>query len=148
MFESGIPVYSIPLNVTHKAIFHKDAVRYLLDPSSPPASSADPLPPAVTPLRHSLSTLLTFFAQTYLEVFGFTEGPPVHDALVVAYIARPEAFTSQLCRVDAERFGEFTRGTLVVDPFERSVPRIKNVEIARTIKVGWPDRAEPTITAS
>ncbi|KAK9900088.1 Inosine/uridine-preferring nucleoside hydrolase [Cystobasidium minutum MCA 4210] len=136
VFESGIPIFTIPLNVTHQAIFHVDAHRHLLDPSSDPSATASqPLPRAITPLRHTLSTLLTFFAKTYRDVFGFAEGPPVHDALVVAYIARPQAFQQQLCRVDAELAGKHTRGALAVDTFNRDPTVPKNVEMALKVDV-------------
>lgn len=122
--------------MTHQAIFHVDAHRYLLDSSSNPTLQANsPLPKAITPLRHTLSTLLTFFAQTYRDVFGFKDGPPVHDALVVAYIAKPTAFSKQLCRVDAELAGKHTRGALVVDTFNRDPTLAKNVEMALKVDV-------------
>lgn len=137
VFDPGIPIFSIPLNVTHQAIFHIDAHRYLLDPTRDPAPhSSEPLPPARTPLRHTISTLLTFFAKTYRDVFGFAQGPPVHDALVVAYIAKPQAFQEQLCRVDAELAGKHTRGALVVDTFNRDPKVPKNVNMALKVDVG------------
>ena len=36
--------------------------------------------------RVELIELLNFFAQTYEDVFGITEGPPLHDPLAVAVI--------------------------------------------------------------
>lgn len=33
-----------------------------------------------------LHDLLTFFARTYADVFGLTEGPPLHDPLAVAAV--------------------------------------------------------------
>lgn len=138
MFDAGIPVFSIPLNVTHQAIFHVDTHRFLLDPTRDPAQSTAaslPLPAASSPLRHTLSTLLTFFAQTYKDVFGFDQGPPVHDALVVSYVARPDYFTSQWCRVDAELTGKHTRGALSVDTYNRDPTQVKNVEMALSLNV-------------
>lgn len=136
IFESGIPIFSIPLNVTHQAIFHVDAHRYLLDPSLDPSTQRErPLPAARTPLRHTLSTLLTFFAQTYKDVFGFEKGPPVHDALVVAYIAKPQCFRDSLCRVDVELAGKYTRGAFVVDKYDRIGGAMRNVEMATSVEV-------------
>ncbi|KAH9215646.1 Inosine/uridine-preferring nucleoside hydrolase domain-containing protein [Leptodontidium sp. 2 PMI_412] len=37
-------------------------------------------------LRKMLVELLTFFAKTYADIFGITEGPPLHDPLAVAAI--------------------------------------------------------------
>ncbi|KAJ2901364.1 putative uridine nucleosidase protein [Zalerion maritima] len=39
-----------------------------------------------TKLRTMLVELLTFFAKTYTDVFGITEGPPLHDPLAVAAV--------------------------------------------------------------
>ena len=83
---------------------------------APPAPSATvPLPKASTPLRHMLSTLIGFFADSYRSTFGFVDGPPLHDALTIAYVARPELFTCRRYRVDIELSGTHTAGETVVD---------------------------------
>ncbi|KAI3329457.1 Inosine/uridine-preferring nucleoside hydrolase [Xylariaceae sp. AK1471] len=41
---------------------------------------------AKSTLRQMLVELLMFFAETYRDVFGITEGPPLHDPLAVAAI--------------------------------------------------------------
>lgn len=48
-------------------------------------------------------------------------GQAVHDVCAVAYVARPELFTSRPARVDIETRGEFTAGATVVD-FRASSP--------------------------
>jgi uridine nucleosidase len=62
-----------------------------------------------------LSTLIRFFADSYKSTFGFQEGPPLHDALAVAYLASPSLFTSKRYRVDIELGGSHTAGETVVD---------------------------------
>ncbi|KAH8118713.1 uridine nucleosidase [Phellopilus nigrolimitatus] len=130
----------VPINVTHTAIVTHAIHSTLLDPSSSaplpaartplrltrsmlldpsasvhrPSSSA-PLPAARTPLRHTLSTLLGFFAASYASTFGFAAGPPLHDALAVAYAARPALFACTRRRVDVELAGAHTAGETVVD---------------------------------
>jgi uridine nucleosidase len=104
----------IPLNVTHTAIVRKQIHAQLLSPSVKFSESAS-LPEPATPLRYMLSTLVTFFAETYKEVYGFDDGPPLHDPLTIAYVARPEIFTSQRQRVDVELHGQHTSGETVVD---------------------------------
>lgn len=37
-------------------------------------------------LRQMLHDLLTFFSKTYVEVFGITDGPPLHDPVALAAI--------------------------------------------------------------
>jgi uridine nucleosidase len=102
----------IPINVTHTAIVTRGTHSQLLCPGSPP--SAD-LPRASTNLRHTLSTLISFFADSYRTTFGFKDGPPLHDALTIAYIARPEIFITTRHRVDIELTGTHSMGETVVD---------------------------------
>lgn len=100
----------IPINVTHTAIVTKEIHSQLLAP----ASSED-LPKASTNLRHTLSTLIGFFAESYRSTFGFQDGPPLHDALTVAYVTRPDLFTATRHRVDIELTGTHSMGETVVD---------------------------------
>ncbi|KAJ8455456.1 hypothetical protein ONZ51_g12453 [Trametes cubensis] len=104
----------IPLNVTHTAIVTQSIHRRLLNPNVSPSPDGT-LPPAATPLRHMLSTLLNFFTESYKSTFGFMDGPPLHDALTIAYVAMPELFTCRRYRVDVELSGEYTAGETVVD---------------------------------
>ncbi|KAH7102919.1 uridine nucleosidase [Auriculariales sp. MPI-PUGE-AT-0066] len=101
VLDLPVPKVMIPLNVTHTAIFTTDHMKRL-DPQR-------------TPLRRTLSTLLSFFAHTYKDVFGFTEGPPLHDALTIAYLVRREIFKAERQHVDIELRGEHTAGETVVD---------------------------------
>jgi purine nucleosidase len=43
------------------------------------------------------------------------DGQALHDVCAVAFVARPDLFTSKPARVDVELTGEFTRGMTVVD---------------------------------
>ncbi|TCD69992.1 Uridine nucleosidase 1 [Steccherinum ochraceum] len=105
----------VPLNVTHTAIVTKALQARLLDPDTPPTHLDEPLPKATTTLRHMLSTLISFFADTYESTFGFDQGPPLHDALTIAYAAHPEIFSCRRFRVDVELSGSHTAGETVVD---------------------------------
>ncbi|KLO15916.1 nucleoside hydrolase [Schizopora paradoxa] len=96
----------IPLNVTHTAIVTSEIHARLLSPSGSQST---------TPLRHTLSTLISFFADSYKSVFGFEGGPPLHDALTIAYVAAPELFRTRRFRVDIELGGHHTSGETVVD---------------------------------
>ncbi|KZV82359.1 uridine nucleosidase [Exidia glandulosa HHB12029] len=104
VLELPIPKVMIPLNVTHTAIFT--------------TAHMERLNPTLTPLRHTLSTLLFFFAHAYRDVFGFLEGPPLHDALTIAYLVKPELFTGKRQHVDIELHGERTAGETVVDVWD------------------------------
>ena len=120
----------IPLNVSHTAIFTSTVHRRLLsgpisaETPTPtpkdglplhPGESLQHLPPPATPLRNMLSAILLFFAHTYKETFNFVDGPPVHDALTIAYLSRPEIFNVKRYRVDVELAGTHTVGETVVD---------------------------------
>jgi|ERR1700722_814279 uridine nucleosidase len=107
----------IPLNVTHTAIVTKMIHARLLCPSKQ-LSQAGHLPQASTNLRYMLSSIITYFTDSYKSTFGFKDGPPIHDALTIAYVARPELFTSQRHRVDIELHGTFTSGETVVDMWQ------------------------------
>jgi len=43
-------------------------------------------------LRVLFNQILTFFAKTYADIFGLTEGPPLHDPLAVAMTFVPDLF--------------------------------------------------------
>ncbi|ESK95141.1 cytidine uridine-specific hydrolase [Moniliophthora roreri MCA 2997] len=111
VLDTPVPAVMLPINVTHTAIVTKEIHRRLLSPSS----TGDSLPPASTNLRHTLSTLISFFADSCKSTFGFDQGPPLHDALTVAYVSQPELFKTKRYRVDIELTGEHTIGETVVD---------------------------------
>ncbi|KAL4259493.1 IUNH family protein [Pleurotus pulmonarius] len=109
----------------------------LLDPSY----NGDPEnpPKAVSNLRHTLSTLLTFFADAYKSTFGFNDGPPLHDAVTILYISQPELFKCTRFRVDVELTGEHTVGETVVDIWHYKPcdltwgPKGKNCLVAQSV---------------
>lgn len=70
-------IVMIPLDVTHQVLATKEVQALLLEGKVGREKST---------LRTMLVELLTFFAQTYSDVFGMTEGPPLHDPLAVAVI--------------------------------------------------------------
>jgi uridine nucleosidase len=126
VLDAPVKKTMIPLNVSHTAIFTSAILQRLLSGSSStqtpkdglplhPEESLQYMPPPATPLRHTLSTLILFFAHTYKETFNFVDGPPIHDALTIAYLSRPEIFKVKRYRVDVELAGTHTVGETVVD---------------------------------
>jgi len=106
----------IPINVTHTAIVTRSIQAKLLDPSVNTDGHAQAvLPQPLTNVRRTLSTLINFFAASYKSTFGFHDGPPLHDALTIAYIARPDLFKCTRYRVDVELAGTHSVGETVVD---------------------------------
>ncbi|GAA6013777.1 hypothetical protein JCM10207_008187 [Rhodosporidiobolus poonsookiae] len=151
VFNCPLPVVLCPLNLTHQALFTSAVHHHLLQPpstslpDSPPLTPNEGLPHAATTLRHCLSTNLTFFAEAYKRKYGM-EGPPIHDALTVAYLARPELFTGNRYHVDVELTGEHSFGATVVDLWDYKAAQLdaspdnwsrtgKNVFILETVDV-------------
>ena len=113
VLDAPVKKTMIPINVTHTAIFTKQLQARLLSPDNP----SNPIP-AATNLRYSLSTVIGFFADAYKSTFGFNDGPPLHDALTIAYVSQPELFKTIRKRVDVELGGIHTRGETVVDVWD------------------------------
>ncbi|KAH7343426.1 Inosine/uridine-preferring nucleoside hydrolase domain-containing protein [Rhizoctonia solani] len=104
-----VPKVMIPLNVTHTAILTPELHARLVQPAGSSASAT------TSPLRRMLSSLIGFFAESYRTTFGFTEGPPIHDACCLAYLHNPSWFKVKRYRVDVELAGSYTAGETVVD---------------------------------
>jgi pyrimidine-specific ribonucleoside hydrolase len=113
VFESGIPVSMMGLDVTHRALF--------LEPD------VDRLAAIGTRLARTWVDLLRFFAAYHRRRYGW-DGSPIHDAVAVAHLAVAGLVTTELLRVDVETAGELTRGRTVADrELLRGLPA--NVEV-------------------
>ncbi|KAK4998657.1 Uridine nucleosidase 1 [Elasticomyces elasticus] len=103
----------IPLDLTHQMLATREVRHALLYGGRTPSASAD----APTPVRKLFQEILLFFAQTYADIFGLTDGPPLHDPLAVAACFVPEIFDD----VGGERFAVsvITEGEHGVDTLVR-----------------------------
>jgi inosine-uridine nucleoside N-ribohydrolase len=99
VFESGLPVTMVSLDVTHKAALGPEEVRRLR---------------TLGQVGEVVAELVTFFAGTYEKVFGFA-APPVHDAVAVAAAVEPGILKIRPMRVEVECQSELTRGETVCD---------------------------------
>ena len=100
VFRSGIPLVMMPLDVTHKALTSDprvDAFRAIGNASG--AATAG---------------MLEFFERYDMERYG-TEGAPLHDPTVIAYLLQPDLFAGRECSVMVETESELTMGMTVVD---------------------------------
>lgn len=79
----------IPLDLTHQAYATPKVQEMLLTGAQ-----------GRTRLRTMFNELLMFFAQTYSDVFGLTEGPPLHDPLAVAVLLADHPFSDVKIRFD------------------------------------------------
>ncbi|KSV88975.1 nucleoside hydrolase [Sinorhizobium sp. GL28] len=100
VFRSGIPIVMMPLDVTHRVLTHKARVQKIRDIGSRPAIA--------------MAEMLEFFERFDIEKYG-TDGGPLHDPTVIAYLLRPELFTGRDCNVEIETQSPLTAGMTVVD---------------------------------
>jgi len=145
VFESGLRVYMIPLEVTHTAIVTPRVLDSLTTGGHFDSGKA-----GASAHARQIRSLLTFFKDTYENVFDFKTGPPLHDPCAVwaainfiegATYDESETedrfrglfeFTHE--RVDVECESRLTYGQTVVDRWGTS-DEPKNVYLARSMNV-------------
>ena len=120
VFESGVPITMVPLEVTHQALATRAVMERI--------ASLD------FPLAHICVELLGFFAETYLRVYGFA-APAVHDPCALAWLIDPTIVTTQPMRVDIETAAEFSYGRTVCD-VHGVTGRPPNVDVGIGLEVG------------
>jgi inosine-uridine nucleoside N-ribohydrolase len=104
VFESGLELTVVGLDVTHQAL--------LLD------ADAERLR-ASGRTGQMVAELYDFFHRFHRDTYGFG-GSPIHDAVAVAYVFRPELMETKHCNVAIECGSELTRGRTVVDLWSRT----------------------------
>ena len=100
VFKSGIPIVMMPLDVTHRVLAHKARVEKIKAIGSPAAVA--------------MAEMLEFFERFDIEKYG-SDGGPLHDPTVIAYVLRPDLFKGRDCNVEIETKSELTVGMTVVD---------------------------------
>ncbi|KAA3502711.1 nucleoside hydrolase [Rhizobium rhizogenes] len=100
VFRAGIPIVMMPLDVTHKLLTTKARVSRIRDIGTRPAIA--------------MAEMLEFFERFDIEKYG-SDGGPLHDPSVIAYLIRPELFQGRECNVEIEATSELTMGMTVVD---------------------------------
>jgi purine nucleosidase len=100
VFKSGIAIVMMPLDVTHKVLTLKSRVARLREIGSRPAKA--------------LVEMLDFFERFDVEKYG-SDGGPLHDPTVIAYLLKPELFSGRDCNVEIETASPLTAGMTVVD---------------------------------
>ncbi len=99
VFQSGITVYMAGLDVTEKAlIFPEDFER---------------IRAVKNQVAEVVAQWLEFFYQFHRSI-GYA-GAPLHDPCAVAYLLKPELFTTGDYNVQVETAGEYCRGATVAD---------------------------------
>jgi inosine-uridine nucleoside N-ribohydrolase len=119
VFASGVPVTMVGLNLTHQAQATDDVVERFRALG--------------TPVSEAVIGWLSFFADTYREVYGFG-GPPVHDPCALALVIDPTLVRRVDTFVAIETEGRWTRGATVVDLHGR-LGREPNARVAMELDV-------------
>ena len=136
--NNPVKTVMLPINVTHTAIVNQGIHTRLCSPHS--HDHFMPTSPE-TNLRKMLSSLVIYFGDTYREVFGFNDGPPLHDALTIAYVSNPALFQGRRLHVDVETRGEHTTGATIVDTWDYRTyddtwgPNGKNCVVLESLEV-------------
>jgi purine nucleosidase len=99
VFRSGVPLTVMPLDVTHKALTSRDWVEGIR---------------ALGPVGAAVASWTDFFERFDVAKYG-SQGAPLHDPCVIAWLIRPDLFSGRRVNVMIELKGEFTLGATVAD---------------------------------
>lgn len=100
VLAAGVPLTLIPLDVTHKALTTRarvEAFRAL-----------------GTPAGQAVAGWTDFFERFDMAKYG-SEGAPLHDPLVIAWLLAPDLFAGRHVNVEIETEGRYTLGMTVAD---------------------------------
>ncbi|MGN8117629.1 nucleoside hydrolase [Labrys sp. 22185] len=100
VFASGVPITMAPLDVTHKALTTRPRV--------------DRIRKIGTKVSDAAVGWLDFFERFDVQKYG-SEGGPLHDPCVIAWLLKPELFTGRSCNVEIETESQLTQGMTVID---------------------------------
>jgi purine nucleosidase len=100
VFKSGVPLVVMPLDVTHKALTNRKRVEAFRALGTEPG--------------RMVAEWTDFFERFDMAKYG-SEGAPLHDPCVIAYLLRPELFAGRHINVEIETQSDLTLGMTVAD---------------------------------
>ncbi|MCE6962050.1 nucleoside hydrolase [Cereibacter sphaeroides] len=100
VFGSGVPLVVMPLDVTHKALTSAERV--------------DRFRAMGTRVGTMVAEWTDFFERHDRQKYG-SEGAPLHDPCVIAWLLKPDLFLGRHINVEIETEGRFTTGMTVAD---------------------------------
>lgn len=100
VLKSGADIIMMPLDVTHKALVTKNR--------------NDRFRALETPVGVAVAEMTDFFERFDREKYG-SDGAPLHDPTVIAYLINPKLFTGRYVNVEVETKSELTLGMTVAD---------------------------------
>jgi inosine-uridine nucleoside N-ribohydrolase len=104
VFAKGLDLTMIGLDVTHQALLMEADAERLRDSGR---------------TGRMVAELYDFFHRFHRDTYGFG-GSPIHDAVAVAHVFRPELVQTEHRHVAVETTSELTRGRTVVDLWRRT----------------------------
>jgi inosine-uridine nucleoside N-ribohydrolase len=104
VFASGLDVTMIGLDVTHQALLGRDVEERLR---------------AAGRIGSFVADLNVYFTRYHHETYGW-DGAPVHDAVAIAHLVRPELVETRHRNVAVELESNLCRGRTVVDLWGRT----------------------------
>ncbi|SHF19141.1 purine nucleosidase [Litoreibacter ascidiaceicola] len=99
-FASGVPIVVMPLDVTHKALTNRARVEAFRNLGNEAG--------------RMVAEWTDFFERFDKEKYG-SEGAPLHDPCVIAYLLKPDLFSGRHVNVEIETTSELTLGMTVAD---------------------------------
>lgn len=109
VFECGIPIIVMSLDVTHKVLTSKERVKEIESIGNSVSSAT--------------ANMLKFFARYDSEKYGI-DGAPLHDPCTIAWLLKEDLFSGKKCNVRIETDSSLTLGHTSVDFWgvERNTP--------------------------
>ncbi len=104
MYRSGVPIVTMPLDVTHKALMSQEWI------DSIRAIGGD--------LGDKTAAMLSFYERYDMDRYG-ERGGPLHDPATIAYLLNPDLYVGKDVFVEVETHSELTMGMTVVDYWGR-----------------------------
>ncbi|MEQ3626397.1 MAG: nucleoside hydrolase [Celeribacter sp.] len=100
VFRAGVPLTVLPLDVTHKALITPERHRAFAAMDSA--------------VGRAVAGWLGFYERFDREKYG-SDGGPLHDPCVIAWLLAPDLFTGRDINVEVETNSDLTRGMTVAD---------------------------------
>ena len=100
VFKSGVDLVVMPLDVTHKALTNKSRVAAFRALGTEPG--------------RMVAEWTDFFERFDMQKYG-SDGAPLHDPCVIAYLIDPSLFTGRHINVEIETGSDLTLGMTVAD---------------------------------
>ena len=104
MYRSGVPIVTMPLDVTHKALMSPEWI--------------DSIRAIGGEVGTKTAAMVSFYERYDLDRYG-TRGGPLHDPATIAYLLKPELYGGKDVFVEVETQSELTMGMTVVDYWDR-----------------------------